>query len=53
MLKSVVSGSGVDKVFSTHLFKVAQSLELWCVYNLDTQWVKLNVAMDRIIEDLK
>ena len=37
----------------THLFDVAQSLELWGIYDLDHQRVELNVAMDGVIEHLQ
>ncbi len=53
MFKSVVAATRENIVGSTKLFDVSQSLELWGVDYPHTQRVNFNVAVDRVIENLK
>lgn len=53
VLKSVVCRSWVHHVTSSKLLDVPQSLELRGVNYLDAQWMKLDVPMDWVVDDLK
>ena len=52
VLKSVVAGPGVHKVYTTHLFDVTQTLELRSVNDLHQQGVEFYVSVYRVIEYL-
>ena len=53
VFKSVVGSARVDKVARAELFNESKALELWCVDDSHTQWVELDVTVDRVIEHLK
>ena len=52
VLKSVVSGSRVDKVAATQLLQVTQALKLRGVHDFHQQRVELHVTMHWVIEHL-
>ena len=52
MLEAVVAGAGEDEAGAAQLLDVAQSLEVRRVDNGDEQRVKLNAAVDGVIENL-
>ena len=52
VFEPVVAGSGVDVITSAQLLDISQSLELWRVDDSDAQWIKLNVAVDAVVEHL-
>ena len=45
-------GSGIHEVTGPELFEITEALELWRVNNTDTQWIHLDVTMNRVIEHL-
>ena len=52
MLEAVVTGAGEDEAGAAQLLDVAQSLEVRRVDDCDEQRVKLDAAVDGVIEDL-
>ena len=52
MLDAVVAGAGKDEAGAAQLLDVAQSLEVRRVDYCDEQRVKLDAAVDGVIEDL-
>lgn len=53
MFKSVMRGSRENKETEAKLFDEFQALKLRGVDDLDTQWMKLDVTMYRVIKHLE
>ena len=53
MFKAVVRRTRKDEITSAKLFEISQALKLWRVNDSNAQWVQLNVAMNRVIENLQ
>jgi hypothetical protein len=49
VFKSIVWCPWIHIVTTSKLFDISESLKLWCINNLHTQWIDLDGAMYRVI----
>jgi hypothetical protein len=52
VFKSIVWCPWIHIVTTSNLFDISESLKLWCINNVHTQWTDLDGAMYRVIDYL-
>ena len=53
VFEAVMGSSWEHKITPSKLTEITETLELWCVHDLYTQWVHGDMTVDRVIKHLK